>query len=232
MAQFLGAWKSTSLFAGLYLRNLFDQILVRDIVTRYQLRHTHQLKELARYLMNQPGIRFTYNSLSKIFQIKTVHTLQKYISYLKETYLIYELVQFDFKQKEQLKKPKKIYPCDIGMHRALGTEFYHGEGRRLELVILGQLLFEGYRVYYGEISNSEIDFILEKNRKIEGLIQACYTLQDPDTLKREIKGLENGAKVFHCKKLYILTWNEESKISISKNLQIQVIPVWKWLLGA
>ena len=217
--------------SGIYLRNLFDHILMRDIVTRYHLRYANQLKELARYLMNHPGIRFTYNSLNKTFQTKTVHTIQKYIEFFKETFLMYELLQFDFKKKEQLKKPRKMYPCDLGMHRALGTESYHGEGRRLEMVILAHLLFEGYQVYYSHISNSEIDFISEKNGKVVSLIQACYSLQDAQTAKREIQALEKGTKMFHCKKLYILTWNEEDKISISKNLHIHVIPVWKWLLG-
>lgn len=217
--------------SGIYLRNLFDNILMRDIVARYNLRFSIQLKELSRYLIDHPGGRFTFNSLNKIFHIKSVHTLQKYISYLKETYLMYELQQFDFKKKEQIKKPRKIYPCDIGLHRALGTESYHGEGRRFELLILSHLLQRGFKVSYGLISDSEIDFIAEKNGKIVSLIQSCYSVRDNETMQREIKALEKGARYYRCNKLLMITFDEEARVKLSGNLFVDIIPAWKWFLS-
>ncbi|MBI2646565.1 MAG: ATP-binding protein, partial [Deltaproteobacteria bacterium] len=188
---------------GIYLRTLFDNIMMRDIVARYHLRYPNELKELGRYILGHPGMRFTYNSLNKTFKVKSVHTLQKYIAYLKETYLVYELLQFDFKKKERLKKPRKLYPCDIGIHRALGMESYQGEGRRLELMILSCLVNSAQSVYYGEVSSSEIDFITEKNGKVTSLIQSCYSIKDIETMQREIKALEKGAKHFHCTNLLV-----------------------------
>lgn len=217
--------------SGLYLRNLFDNILMRDIVARYNLRSSTQLKELARYLLQHPGNRYTFNSLNKTFQFKSIHTLQNYISYLKETYLIFELQQFDFKRKEQLKKPRKIYPCDIGLHRSLETGSFQGEGRRLELIILSHLMQNGFTVYYGEILGNEIDFIVEKDGKTVSLIQSCYSMKDQETSEREIRALEKGAQYLRCRNLFIITFDDETKISLSKNLTIDVIPAWKWLLS-
>ncbi len=83
--------------------------------------------------------------------------------------------------------------------------------------------------YFRDYQQNKVDFVLKEGARTKQLIQVCYSLEDEETRKREIKGLLKASKELKCNNLLIITWDEETEIKES-GLVIKVIPLWKWLL--
>ena len=93
---------------GPYLRELFDRIISRDVLQRRALKSSKALKELALYLVQNPGCLVSYQRLARTFEFKSVHTLKSYVGFLEETYLVQELLAYSNKIRERLTMPRKI----------------------------------------------------------------------------------------------------------------------------
>ena len=217
--------------AGRYLRELFDRIISRDLVQRYKLRQSRGIKELALFLINNVGQRITYQKLAKSLGFKSVTTVRNYVSYLCDGYLLFELEAFSLKVKEQMTLPRKVYAIDTGMIEALNRKATPDMGSRLENIVYLQLRKNGHsQLSYLKGDRFEVDFVIHKGRKVDQLIQVCLSLQDTFTLEREVRGLILGASYVKCSNLLLLTWDEERNLN-QNNVQIKVLPVWKWVLG-
>jgi len=212
-----------------YLRELFDRIISRDLVQRYHLRQSRGLKELALFLMNNVGQRFTYHKLAHSLGFKSVSTVKNYVGYLAEGYLLFELEPFSFKVKERISLPRKIYAIDTGLIEALNRKMTPDLGSRLENSVFLQLRRMQLEFSYFKGDTFEVDFVIHQGRRINQLIQVCYSLQTAMTFEREIKGLVQGAEALKCKNLLLLTYNEEKTVNQGA-FEIEVLPVWKWLL--
>ena len=70
----------------LYIKELFSKIILRDVLDRYNLKFSNALKELAIYLTYNCSSLFSYQKLSRLFGISSVHTVKNYVGYLQETY--------------------------------------------------------------------------------------------------------------------------------------------------
>jgi len=101
-----------------YLQTLFEALLLKDVVKRYKVRFSQKLYDLALYLVSNFSAEFTFNSLKKALSFNSVNTLQKYLGYLEEAYLVFSLNRFSFKMKEQIRTAKKIYLVDNGFVQA------------------------------------------------------------------------------------------------------------------
>ena len=91
-----------------YLKELYNDIIYRDIVVRHKLQSDRQIREMTYYLASNFTHRFTFLSVAKATGIKSSETVQDYIRYLEEAYLVGVLTKYDYKVGEQLKSPKKI----------------------------------------------------------------------------------------------------------------------------
>lgn len=68
-----------------YLSILFNSIIFKDIVKRYNIRSAQAIEDLSVYLLSNLCSEYSYNSLSKIIKIKSTHTIEKYLNYLEES---------------------------------------------------------------------------------------------------------------------------------------------------
>lgn len=213
---------------GSYLRELFDKIITRDIISRYNIKYGSGLKEIALYAVSNFGSRITYNKIKNAFQIKSVHTIKNYLNYLEEAYLLFQLNPFSFKIKEQINQPRKIYSIDTGLINAIAPKVTTDYGRLLENIVFLELKRHGKEVYFYHHPDYEVDFIVKDGLKIKQLIQVCYSLSDSDTKKREIKALFRASKELRCRELVIITQDEEKEEKIN-SVVVKIIPAWKWL---
>ena len=216
---------------GNYLRELYDKAITRDIVSRYNIKHVRDLKEIAMYAISNFSSRFTYNKIKKLFEIKSVHTIKSYINYLEEAYLLFQVNNFSYKLKEQFKQAKKIYCIDTGMIQSIipGASIDHG--RLIENVVFLELKRHDKEVYFYSKPDFEVDFLIKEGRDINQLIQVCYSTKKEDTKKREIKALLTASKQLRCNNLLVITWDEDRQEKTGPKI-ITFTPLWKWLLRA
>ncbi|MCQ2277505.1 MAG: hypothetical protein MJZ87_11290, partial [Bacteroidales bacterium] len=96
-----------------YLKELYNDIIYRDIVVRHKLPSDRQIREVAYYLASNFTHRITYNGLAKAAGIKSSETANVYVGYLEEAYLVGVVRKYDYKVGEQQKSPKKVYFIDV-----------------------------------------------------------------------------------------------------------------------
>lgn len=214
---------------GEYLRNLFDKIITRDIVQRYNIKYVKTLKEIALYCISNFSARMTYNKIKNMFDVKSVHTIKNYLNYLEECYLILSLPPFSYKIKEQIRQARKLYCIDTGLIDAIVPRTSIDQGRLLENLVFLELKRRNEDIYFYYEPNFEIDFLIKRGMAIGQLIQVCFSLAGPDTKKREMNALSKASEKLKCQDATILTWDEEGEEKVG-NLTVKIMPIWKWLL--
>jgi len=218
---------------GIYLRELFDKIISRDIVQRYKLRDVRVLKEIASYLIQNSSQSISFKKLQESFQLASIVTARKYVQHLLDVFLVHELRAYSYKLKERSTAKRKVYACDLGMMRALWTKPTADLGAKLETVTYLNLLASNNNInhdiennlYYLNESNREIDFCLLEAGKPHTLIQSCYDLSDRKTREREVRALIDLGLKYQAKRLLIITREHEEIIEVD-NLKIEVIPAY------
>lgn len=216
-----------------YLSSLFDSILLKDILKRFMIRQTNQFYDLSNYLLSNYTNLFTFNQIKETLDFNSVATVQKFIGYLQEPYLFQHLTRYDTKIKNHQKTAQKIYIIDTGFVQARSFELSPNYGRLLENLVFVELVRRNYKpqldlFYYRTRNDREIDFLLRKGHKIEQLIQVCYDISSPKTLKRELDALIEAATELQCESLQLITWDKEEQIEINQ-LTVLLTPAYKWL---
>jgi len=217
----------------IYLRELYDMIISRDVVGRYKVKFVRDLKEMAFYLISNFSSRISYNKLKNIFRVKSVHTIKNYISYLEDTYMLFQLFPFSWKVKYQLMQVKKVYSIDTGLIEALSPGSSKNLGRIMENVVAVNILRREPRenvFFYLTPRHEEVDFVIREGMKIKQLIQVTHASGRDEIERREIKSLVKASNEFGCKDLVIITWDYEDEMNIDGKT-IKCIPLWKWLLS-
>ena len=208
------------------LRELFTDILQRGIISRHKIRETKALHELALYLLSNVGKEFSYNSLKKMFQFGSVNTPISFVSYLEDSYLLFNIPKFDYSLKKQMINEKKVYSIDNGLSNANSVSFSSNKGRMLENFVFLTLRRSHKNIYYFR-ENGECDFLIKEDSRIIIAIQVAYELNE-DNKKREIEGLLEAMRKFELREGFILTYNQEDEIDI-EDKRIIIKSVWRWI---
>lgn len=207
----------------------FKDIMHRDVITRHQIRNVREIRELCLYLITNSGNLLSYESLRKMLQVKSVSTIRNYLEVLKEVYLVHALSLFDFSVKKQIFNPDKYYVTDLGFYQALSFRFSENLGKVLENIVLQQLIrYHDDLYYWSSAKGKEVDFLVRNKSVLMEAIQVTYDL-NPENRDRELSGLIAAGKELGISRLKVLTYDQEDRIQ-SEGFEIQVIPVWKWLL--
>jgi predicted AAA+ superfamily ATPase len=218
----------------IYLETLFDAILFRDVVKRYQVRFPQKIYDLGTYLVSNFSCLFSFTKLKNILGFRSTITVERYLRYLEESYLVFSLNRFSFKVKEQIRAARKIYLVDNGFILAKSFQFSKNNGRLVENLVFIEILRKGYKLnrdvfYYKTRNGREVDFVLRKGIKIEKLIQVCYEITDIRIKERELMGLIKASQELECNNLAVITWDYEAEEEFREK-KINFIPLWKWLL--
>lgn len=221
-----------------YLSTLFNSIIFKDIVKRYKIRSGQAIEKLSEQLLSNICNEYSYNSLSKITDIKSTHTVEKYLSYLEESFIFFSLKRFSYKIKEQISSIKKIYCIDNGFIHGRAFTLSQNLGKLYENLVAitlkkheleGKINF----YYWKNQQQEEVDFVIKEGTKIKQLIQVCYNLESKETKTREIRALLKAGEELRCKNLLIITSNKEGEERaewFGIKSRIKFIPLWKWLL--
>lgn len=196
-----------------YPRLLFDSILYKDIIRRYNIRKGPDVEQLAVYLLSNLASEFSYLALTKSVGIKSSLTIQKYVGFLEEAYLMFTVRRFSYKTK-QMGQNRKMYCYDNGMIAAKAFQSSPNYGRLFENCVAVHLKRQEIErklefYYWRNPQGKEVDFVIKKGTEVCELIQACYLLEDEKTRSREVRALLKAGKELRCSNLTILTLRED-----------------------
>jgi predicted AAA+ superfamily ATPase len=208
-----------------WLENLYQNIFYGDLILRYNIRNDYALKLLVKKLAESVQSSISFNRIRNIIQSTGqkigTSTVIDYVSYLQESYLIFSAENFLAKISER-ETSKKYYFIDNGL---LSLFLANPEVRLLENIVACTLKRQGKPVFFA-MDKAEVDFYLPDE---ETAIQVCYSIDDIETREREVSSLLKIGKALGAKQYKIFTFDDEREIS-DGDINISVVPVWKWLL--
>lgn len=192
-----------------YLRSIFDSVLLKDIVARYKIGDVLMLESVIRFVVDNIGNRLTSSSIANTMTSNgrkiDAKTVEKYLSALTDSFLLYQTKRYNIKGKQLLKLQEKYYIVDVALRYMLLGGKNTDVGHTLENVVYLELIRRGYNVYIGQNDKNEVDFVAQKGDDTF-YYQVSATVRDAVTLKRELSALENIND--HYPK-YILTLDED-----------------------
>lgn len=212
------------------LISYFEDFIYKDIASRHEV-NVVKIKELGIYLATNSAKLFSYRGCATALGLHP-KTVMDYCAYFYEIFLFRELYKFDFSLKNQMGSEKKIYITDIGLANAISFRFSEDQGRILENIVYNELLRHGKEIYFHKQKN-ECDFLIKQELKITHVIQVTKTLEDTEVKKREMRGLLEAMQTHNLSQGLILTLDEEGLEEMkedNRQLQIKVMPIWKWML--
>ncbi len=208
-------------------RTLYDDVLYRDIATRYRIEDVRALKELAFYLMSNPSAAISFNKLKEQLRLGSVNTVKNYVEYLEQSWLIFTTNVYDFSVKRQQIAAKKVYGIDTGLVSAVGFSFSPNTGRLLENLAFLALRRRTREIYYyAAAGGNEVDFYLPESR---ALIQVSQSLAQPATREREVRAMIDAMRSLGLDHGLILTDGNEAPIA-ENGLTIEIRSLVEWLL--
>ena len=209
-----------------YLKRTYDDILYRDIITRFGIREVRGFRQLAHYLFSNMANAQTYNALKNTLGFKSTVSVRDYVGFLEEAYLLFEIFRYDPSLKKQHIHEKKLYCIDTGMRNAVAFRFSGDRGRSLENLVLIELLRRKKTVFFYK-NPQECDFITEERGKVTEALQVCFELNARNR-DREVGGLVSAMGTHGLASGTILTYNQAETIT-QAGVEIRVLPAWRWL---
>lgn len=205
----------------------FQDILYRDIISRYRLTQVNEIKQIGLYFASNIGKLFSYSTLQSISGVKSLSSIKDYLSYYEHSYLFSYLKKFDYSVKKQIMNSKKVYTADHAFAARLGFNFSENKGRILENIVYTELLRRDCEVYYYS-GNNECDFLIKKGLTIVNAIQVVDQL-DRTNYEREYRGLQEAMQTYRIPQGMLITNSIETSV-IPEYEGIEIVSVWKWLL--
>jgi predicted AAA+ superfamily ATPase len=210
-----------------YLEGIYNTILVKDVMTRRQIRDPMILGSVAKFVFSSIGselsVKRIADTLTSGNRKTDSKTVEKYLSALMECFVIYQAERYDIKGKQLLKTQEKYYVVDIGLRRHVLGGHHQDAGHILENVVFLELLRRGGKVRVGKISGLEIDFVVEDANDTV-YYQVAASVRDSSTLARELAPFY---KIQDSHPKYLLTLDEDPSDNIDG---IRKLNALEWLL--
>ena len=208
-----------------FLSSVYQKLFYGDLIARYKVSNVVTLKLMVKKLAESVNNETSVNRIKNLIKSTGVsigsNTLFDYLNYLESSYLIASISNFHSKFTEK-ETNKKYYFLDTGI---LGLFLTDQPTKLLENQIYIELRRRGERPFFLKIK-TEVDFYIPEKGM---LIQVSYSINNPETAEREVKGLRTAMKEFGITNSWIITYDETKEIEVEEGL-INVVPAWHWLL--
>lgn len=176
-----------------YLQDVYNSVVLKDVVSRNNIRDTALLNKIITYVMANIGRTFSATSISKYFKnenrIVSPETILNYLQACEDAFLFFSFHRQDLIGKKILTVNDKYYMADHGIREAVYGKNERDINQVLENIVAIELLRRGWKVTIGKIDSLEIDFVCEK-QEMKQYIQVAYLLASQETIDREFGSLE------------------------------------------
>ncbi len=178
-----------------YLHDIYEAIVIRDIVERHKVKDISVLKRTLEFLLDNIGNPFSGRNISGRLTSEgmkvATSTLLNYVEYFKEAFILFNASRYNIKGKNILASTEKYYAVDVGLRNIVKKSENIDSSKLFENVVYTEMLSRGYEVQVGKLDEQEIDFICYKGDK-KIYIQVAYLINEHDE-KREFGNLEKIA---------------------------------------
>jgi predicted AAA+ superfamily ATPase len=180
--------------AAEYLKNLYESILLRDVVARENIRNVRFLENLTAYLADNTGSLFSANNISKYLKNQKINmpvqTVISYLGVLERSFLVHKVQRADVNGLKIFEIGEKYYFEDSGLRNVLARNSLPMDIAKLvEQAVYLFLIQRGFTVHVGKNNAVEIDFVCEK-QGAKLYAQTAWHITGEDTWQREAGALE------------------------------------------
>lgn len=213
----------------------FAVMLFRDLIERHDISHPKALTDLAYRLIDNTSCLYTINKLTA-FLASLGHKVPKstvadYIAWFEDAYFLFTVRLFDASAARANANPKKIYCIDHSLVTSVSSGILVNSRHLLENLVFTALRRATARIHYVRTRNGrEVDFVAQMEDRSRLLVQACESLSDPRTRKRETVALNEAMSELGLPTATIVTRGEEERIEVHSGV-IDVVPAWRFLLS-
>ncbi len=216
------------------LQGYIDVLLLRDVIERHQITNVTALRWLVRRLLSSPGGLFSITKFTADMKSQGIpvgrETLYEYLSHIEDAFLLQTTPIATDSEKRRQVNPRKIYPADTALIPIFDRSGKANTGHLLETAVFIELQRRHADIAYVKTPGGyEVDFLARHPDGSEELIQVCASIDDPETLNREVRALQDAASSHPRAKQLILTL--ESRLPFpALPSSIQALPAWQWML--
>lgn len=175
-----------------YLGNLYDSIVLKDVVARNNIRNVNFLERLLLFMADNVGNLLTAKNISDYLKSQritiSINTVMNYLKALEDAFIVHRVSRYDIIGKKRFEVNDKYYFEDIGIRNNIVGFRQQDIGKTLENVVFKHLWIKGYDIYIGKHNNLEIDFVAQKAGKTI-YVQVAYLLPSQETQDREFGNL-------------------------------------------
>lgn len=208
------------------LKQYLSDIVLRDIVSRHQIKNQHSLQQLVTWYLTGMSCLHSYTAIRKAFGV-SIELAASFTRYLEEAFLAFEMGRYHPNLKVQARDQKKIYVIDAGLRTVSLLSEKEDWGRIAENNVYIELRRRGKELYYFK-GKQEVDFVLTELGKPQEAIQVTYSdLKDPKTKEREVSALIECLAELNLPSGKILTraYEDQEKVQGKK---VEFIPLYRW----
>lgn len=211
-----------------FLNNIYQTVYLRDIITRNKITNDFAVRLILKKIAESVTKALSFNRLTNIVKSAGIsigkQTVINYVGYMLDSYLIFSLQNYAAKLVEKETSPK-YYFMDTGL---LGLMLLDCKTTQLENLVAVELIRRyGFENVYFFENNIEVDFYIpSENLAIQVSMQV---LDDVDTLERETRAFVKLNQFIPDTKCLLITNSEETTLKCD-DIEIDMIPAWKWLL--
>lgn len=205
----------------IYLNDLDKTIVENDIINRYRIAKEVEFRKIASFVLKSNSRIYSANSITDYLKGNgtklSSNTVQKWIFYLNEAYIIDQVDRYSQKAKKVLENSRKLYNCDVALNSIRCDSGRYDLTHNLENVVYNELIYMGYKVTVYDNLGREIDFLAEKGN-YRYFIQVAYSVAEEKTYQREMSAF-NGLSQLDSK---ILITNDDIDYSTSNIKHIKL----------
>ena len=213
------------------LKSYIDVMLYRDLVERFNIRNYKALKLFLKIVINSFSTKISINKISNYMKTLNIdisrNTLYNYLEYCDDAYIVYPVKRFSSSLREVEQGKPKIYVVDNGLINVFAHKTSRDIGRLMENLVfidLRRRYRENEKIfYYTTRDNKEVDFLIKDGDKLN-LLEVTYDIDN-----EHIDRLFDAMGELKTKKSIIVTWDTIDTIR-RDNMEINVIPLWRWLI--
>lgn len=214
------------------LQNYINTVIFRDIVDRHQIKNSHMVKRFLLHCLSHPAsllsVSKVFNSFKSQGESIGKNSLFEYLAYFEDAYALFAIPIFNFSENMRQTNPKKIYAVDPGLITAYTVKPSFEKASYLENAVFIALRRQSRDIFYYKTKlQKEVDFAVMSPKGELSLFQACTSLKEEATQKRELTAVKEAALELGLKQGMIITLDHE-EILTEKGIEIHCIPFWKW----